>query len=152
VPVPGPSAVLAALVTAGLPTDKFLFLGFPPRKPGPRRRLFESVRSLPFTLVLYESPLRAGETLADLAAARGAGRRACGARERPRPPEESVRDDRGARAARYAAQRPLGEVTLVVAGAAETAADAEIDDVEIIARARRMVDEGGSVRDAARAL
>ena len=71
VPIPGPSAVLAALVGAGLPTDRFLFLGFPPRKPGARRRLFESVRSLPYTLVLYESPLRAGATLADLAAVLG---------------------------------------------------------------------------------
>ncbi len=67
VPVPGPSALLAALVAAGLPTDKFLFLGFPPRKTGPRRLLFESVRSLGFTLVLYESPLRVGATLGDLA-------------------------------------------------------------------------------------
>src|SRR5207244_12891166 len=47
VPIPGPSAVLAALVGAGLPTDRFLCLGFPPRKPGARRRLFESVRALP---------------------------------------------------------------------------------------------------------
>ena len=66
VPVPGPSAVMAALVGAGLPTDRFLFLGFPPRKSGARRRLFESVRALPFTLVFYESPLRAAATLADL--------------------------------------------------------------------------------------
>jgi 16S rRNA (cytidine1402-2'-O)-methyltransferase len=151
VPVPGPSALLAALVAAGLPTDKFLFLGFPPRKPGPRRRLFESVRSLPFTLVLYESPLRAGETLTELAAALGAGRRACVARELTKPHEEIVRADLGALAARYAAERPLGEVTLVVAGAVDTAG-AEIDDGEIIARARQMVEQGGSVRDAARTL
>src|SRR4029077_9725095 len=81
VPVPGPSAVLAALVGAGLPTDRFLFLGFPPRKSGARRRLFESVRSLPYTLVLYESPLRAAATLADLPAVLGPERRACLARE-----------------------------------------------------------------------
>ena len=70
VPVPGPSAILAALMAAGLPTDRFLFLGFPPRKPGARRRLFEGVRTLPYTLVLYESPLRAGGH------AGGSGRRA----------------------------------------------------------------------------
>jgi 16S rRNA (cytidine1402-2'-O)-methyltransferase len=147
--VPGPSALLAALVAAGLPTDKFLFLGFPPRKPGPRRRLFESVRPLPFTLVLYESPLRAGATLADLAAALGAGRRACLARELTKPHEEIVRDELGALAARYAEQRPLGEVTLVIAGATGPAADEELDDEELVARARALIAAGKSTRDAA---
>jgi 16S rRNA (cytidine1402-2'-O)-methyltransferase len=149
VPVPGPSAVLAALVAAGLPTDKFLFLGFPPRKPGPRRRLFESVRALPFTLVLYESPLRAGATLADLAATLGAGRRAAVARELTKPHEEIVRDELGALAARYATQRPLGEVTLVVAGADADAAGEELDDDELLERARALIAAGRSTRDAA---
>jgi len=149
VPVPGPSALLAALVAAGLPTDKFLFLGFPPRKPGPRRRLFESVRALPFTLVFYESPLRAGATLADLAAALGAGRRAAVARELTKPHEEIVRDDLGALAARYAETRPLGEVTLVVAGADEGAADEDLDDDALVERARELIAAGKSTRDAA---
>jgi 16S rRNA (cytidine1402-2'-O)-methyltransferase len=148
VPVPGPSAVLAALVTAGLPTDKFLFLGFPPRKPGARRRLFESVRALPFTLVLYESPLRAGATLADLAAVLGAERRACLARELTKPHEEIVRDDLAALAARYAEERPLGEVTLVVAGAAGGAGE-DLDDEEVLERAQAMIAAGRSTRDAA---
>ena len=103
VPIPGPSAVLAALVGAGLPTDRFLFLGFPPRKSGARRRLFESVRALPFTLVFYESPLRAGATLADLAAVLGA--------DAPRLP--GARADQALRGAgaRHAgrARRPLRE-------------------------------------------
>jgi 16S rRNA (cytidine1402-2'-O)-methyltransferase len=152
VPVPGPSALLAALVAAGLPTDSFLFLGFPPRKPGPRRRLFESVRALPFTLVLYESPLRVGATLADLAAALGDGRRACLARELTKPHEEIVRDDLGALSARYATQRPLGEVTLVIGGAPASAAAEDVDDAELVARARHLIGEGQSTRDAARAL
>jgi 16S rRNA (cytidine1402-2'-O)-methyltransferase len=151
VPVPGPSAVLAALVAAGLPTDKFLFLGFPPRKSGPRRRLFESVRALPFTLVLYESPLRAAATLADLAATLGAGRRACLARELTKPHEEIVRDDLGTLAARYAGQRPLGEVTLVVAGAAADAVE-DLDDDALVERARHLIAGGQSTRDAAREL
>jgi 16S rRNA (cytidine1402-2'-O)-methyltransferase len=54
VPVPGPAAVLAALVGSGLPPDRFLFHGFPPRKSSPRRRLFESLKALPATLVFYE--------------------------------------------------------------------------------------------------
>jgi len=151
VPVPGPSALLAALVAAGLPTDKFLFLGFPPRKQGPRRRLFESVRALPFTLVLYESPMRVGATLADLAATVGAARRACVARELTKPYEELVRDDLGALAARYATDRPLGEVTLVVEGAAGSAAE-DIDDADLLERARLLIAQGQSTRDTAREL
>ncbi|HEY7374770.1 MAG TPA: 16S rRNA (cytidine(1402)-2'-O)-methyltransferase [Polyangia bacterium] len=149
VPVPGPSALLAALVAAGLPTDKFLFLGFPPRKPGPRRRLFESVRALPFTLVFYESPLRTGATLADLAATLGDGRRAAVARELTKPHEEIVRDALGALAARYASDRPLGEVTLVVEGADEDAAPEDLDDDALADRARALIAEGKSTRDAA---
>jgi len=135
VPVPGPSAVLAALVGAGLPTDRFLFLGFPPRKPGARRRLFESVRALPFTLVLYESPLRAGETLADLAAVLGGPRAACLARELTKPYEEFVRGTLTDLAARYEKDRPLGEVTLVVAGGARAPAmDPPAAAAEVAAR------------------
>jgi 16S rRNA (cytidine1402-2'-O)-methyltransferase len=151
VPVPGPSAVLAALVGAGLPTDRFLFLGFPPRKSGARRRLFESVRALPFTLIFYESPLRTGATLVDLAAVLGDERRACVARELTKPYEEFVRDRLEALAARYAEARPLGEVTLVVAGA-EGDGEMALDDDEIRRRAAAMVSKGRSASDAAREL
>jgi 16S rRNA (cytidine1402-2'-O)-methyltransferase len=152
VPVPGPSAALAALVAAGLPTDRFLFLGFPPRKPGPRRRLFESVRSLPFTLVLYESPLRAAATLADLAAVLGAGRRACLARELTKEHEELVRDELGPLAARYAEARPLGEVTLVVAGAPTDEPDEAWDDDRIREEAQTLRAQGLSASDTAHKL
>jgi 16S rRNA (cytidine1402-2'-O)-methyltransferase len=152
VPVPGPSAVLAALVAAGLPTDRFLFLGFPPRRPGARRRLFESVRLLPFTLVLYESPLRAAATLADLADVLGRDRRACVARELTKPHEELVRDGLAALAARYETARPLGEVTLVVAGADAGAPDEAWDDAAVVREAAELRERGVSVRDAAREL
>jgi len=152
VPIPGPSAVLAALVGAGLPTDRFLFLGFPPRKSGARRRLFESVRTLPATLVCYESPLRTAATLADMAEVLGAGRRACVARELTKPHEEFVRDTLGALAARYREARPLGEVTLVVAGADSDAPAEELDDDEIVARGRALIADGQSPGDAARAI
>jgi 16S rRNA (cytidine1402-2'-O)-methyltransferase len=147
VPVPGPSAVLAALVGAGLPTDRFLFLGFPPRKPGARRRLFESVRPLPFTLVLYESPVRTAATLADLGAVLGGARAACVARELTKPYEEFVRGSLTVLAARYEEQRPLGEVTLVVAGA-EEGATAEVSDEDLVARAAALIAAGRSARDA----
>jgi 16S rRNA (cytidine1402-2'-O)-methyltransferase len=142
--------VLSALVGAGLPTDRFVFLGFPPRKSGARRRLFQGVRALPFTLVLYESPLRTGATLEDLVAVLGADRRACVARELTKPYEEFVRDTLGALAERYRETRPLGEVTLVVAGAADGAgAEEPLDDEELTARAAELLAKGVTSRDAA---
>jgi 16S rRNA (cytidine1402-2'-O)-methyltransferase len=117
IPVPGPSALLAALVASGLPPDRFFFAGFPPRKRGPRRALFEGLKSLPATLIFYESPHRVPETLADLEAVLGAERPACLARELTKTHEEIVRDSLGALASRYRDHRPLGEVTLVVGGA-----------------------------------
>ena len=152
VPIPGPSAVLAALVAAGLPTDRFVFLGFPPRKSGARRRLFQGVRALPFTLVLYESPLRTGATLEDLAAVLGADRRACVARELTKPYEEFVRDTLGALTDRYRETRPLGEVTLVVAGAPDGAVDEPLDDEELGARAEELLARGATARDVADTL
>ncbi|HEY4394302.1 MAG TPA: 16S rRNA (cytidine(1402)-2'-O)-methyltransferase [Polyangia bacterium] len=152
VPIPGPSAVLAALVGAGLPTDRFLFLGFPPRKSGARRRLFESVRLLPYTIVLYESPLRTGATLADLAAVLGGTRRACVARELTKPYEELVRASLAELAAKYETDRPLGEVTLVVEGAPADAPAEELDDAEILARAQELIADGRSTGDVARTL
>jgi 16S rRNA (cytidine1402-2'-O)-methyltransferase len=152
VPVPGPSAVLAALVGSGLPPDRFLFHGFPPRKSGGRRRLFESLRELPATLVFYESPMRTAATLADLAATLGPQRRACVARELTKPHEELVRDTLGALAARYADARPLGEVTLVVEGASAQALVDEWDDEALAEKATELLGRGLSARDAAREL
>jgi 16S rRNA (cytidine1402-2'-O)-methyltransferase len=149
VPVPGPSAALTALVGSGLPPDRFLFHGFPPRKSGARRRLFESLRALPATLVFYESPLRTAATLADLAATLGPGRRACVARELTKEHEELVRDTLGALAARYADDRPLGEVTLVVEGAPADGAAEEWDDEAIAEKAADLLARGLTARDAA---
>ena len=149
VPVPGPSAVLAALVASGLASDRFLFLGFPPRKPGARRALLQEIRRLPATLVFYESPHRTGETLADLAAVLGSERPACVARELTKTHEELVRASLGELCARYAEERPLGEITLVVAGfpvvvTSEAAADPELGE-----RAGRLLAAGYSARDVA---
>ncbi len=152
VPIPGPSAVLAALVGAGLPTDRFLFLGFPPRKPGARRRLFSNVRTLPYTLVLYESPLRAAATLADLAAVLGAARRACLARELTKPHEELVRASLASLAEKYATDRPLGEVTLVVEGAPDNTPEEDLSEADILERAQELIAGGQSTGDAARRL
>ena len=147
VPVPGPSAVLAALVASGLPTDRFFFLGFPPRKPGARRSAFEAVARLPATLVIYESPHRVGETLADLAAALGPDRRACVARELTKTHEEFIRASLGDLAARYASERPLGEVTLVVGPGPEPEPDETAADPELRSRAARLLAAGYSARE-----
>jgi 16S rRNA (cytidine1402-2'-O)-methyltransferase len=151
-PIPGPSALLAALVASGLPPDRFTFLGFPPRRRGPRRRLLESVRDSPFTLVFYESPLRAAETLEDMAAVLGAGRAACLARELTKTHEEIVRGNVGELAARYRSSRPLGEVTLVVAGnPAGERADA-LSDEELAEEAAALLATNLSPRDVAHQL
>ncbi len=81
VPIPGPNAAICALSAAGLPSDRFLFLGFPPRTQSRRRAWLEAVAAEPGTLILYESPQRVLETLADLQAVFGAGRRLVIARE-----------------------------------------------------------------------
>jgi 16S rRNA (cytidine1402-2'-O)-methyltransferase len=149
VPVPGASALLAALVGAGLPTDRFLFLGFPPRKSGARRAQLLAVKDLAATLVLYESPHRTGETLEDLAATLGPDRAACVARELTKEHEEFVRAPLGELAARYRETRPLGEVTLVVAGAPAPDAEGAAADPELTRRAQALLAAGYRTRDIA---
>jgi 16S rRNA (cytidine1402-2'-O)-methyltransferase len=149
VPVPGPSALLLALIGSGLPPDRFLFAGFPPRKPGPRRALFSTLRALPATLIFYESPHRVAATLADLRDALG-DRPACVARELTKTHEEFVRGTLVTLAERYAADRPLGEITLVVAGAPEGPSAESDDDLRV--RAASLLAAGQSARDVAQQL
>jgi 16S rRNA (cytidine1402-2'-O)-methyltransferase len=113
--VPGPSALVAALELSGLPTASFTFLGFPPRKPGPRRRLLRAEADRPHSLVLFESPHRLGALLADALAALG-DRRAAVAIELTKMFEEVARDWLSALAERFAAETPRGEATVVIAG------------------------------------
>jgi 16S rRNA (cytidine1402-2'-O)-methyltransferase len=149
--IPGPSAVVTALVLSGLPTDRFLFVGFPPRDAGPRLELFGSLRSEVGTLVLYEAPPRVGATLTDLVAAFGAERRACLARELTKIHEEAVRGTLGELAARYAEEQPRGECTLVIAGAsADEASAARSFDVE--AEALALLGQGLGPKDVAARL
>ncbi|MCG5056010.1 MAG: 16S rRNA (cytidine(1402)-2'-O)-methyltransferase [Myxococcales bacterium] len=149
VPVPGPSAVLAALVGSGLATDRFYFGGFLPRKPGPRREALAQLKTLPATLVFFESPMRTAETLHDMAEVFGP-REAVVARELTKTHEEFVRGALETLAARYENERPLGEITLVVAGAPEHPAVAA--DADLHARALALLSEGHSPKDAAARL
>ncbi len=115
--LPGPSAILTALVVSGLPPYPFTFLGFPPRKKGRRRRFFGSHAALPHTLVFFESPRRAAASLADAAGAFGTDRDAALARELTKLHEEVLRGTLGEVAAQVAGRAKLrGEVTVVVGG------------------------------------
>ncbi len=114
VPVPGPNAAVAALVASGLPTREFTFVGFVPKKSGQRRRLFAELLASKRTVVLYESPYRVGDALADLAALAPYARVAL-ARELTKLHEEIVRGTAAELAARYADAAPKGEVTIVFA-------------------------------------
>jgi len=113
--VPGASALLAALVQAGLPTDRFLFTGFLAPKPGERRRILQSLKAVPATLVFYEAPQRLAESLADMAEVLGA-REAVVARELTKLYEDVRRGRLSDLAAHYGRTgAPKGEVTLVIA-------------------------------------
>ena len=120
VPVPGPSAVIAALSASGLPSGRFHFLGFLPRSGPDRMAVLDEVAGLRATLVLYESARRLGETLADLESALGP-RRAVVARELTKVHEEFVRGALPELAARYRDEPPLGEVVVLVDGRTEAA-------------------------------
>jgi 16S rRNA (cytidine1402-2'-O)-methyltransferase len=115
-PIPGPNAAIAALVASGLPTRAFTFLGFLTKKSGARRKTLAALIAEGRTIVLYESPYRTGDLLADLAAV-APGARVVVARELTKVHEEFVRGTAQDLAARYAAERPKGEVTVVIAPA-----------------------------------
>ncbi|MBI5549367.1 MAG: 16S rRNA (cytidine(1402)-2'-O)-methyltransferase [Deltaproteobacteria bacterium] len=150
VPIPGPSAVVAALSASGLPSDRFFFAGFLPRKGTGRERALSQLKRLDATLVLYESPERLVETLRDLAEAFG-DRRACVARELTKIHEELVRGRLGELAARFEGE-VRGEITLVVEGAAEEASVAAGDDAILAEAARRLAAGEGSVKEIAREI
>ncbi len=113
--IPGASAVEPALLSSGLPTSSFTFKGFPPRKPGARRRYLAMESQLPHTLVLYESPFRLGSLLADALEVLG-DRRAAVCIELTKQFERITRGSLSELAARFKGQPPKGEVTVVIAG------------------------------------
>lgn len=147
--LPGASAVLSALAVAGLPTDRFLFMGFLPPKSGARRTQLAEVATLRATLVVYESPRRLADFLADAAAALP-GRQAVVCRELTKLFEETVAGELGELATRYAAMEPpKGEVVVAIAPPAADAGawtDAAIDAALLDALV------GHSVKDAAAAV
>jgi 16S rRNA (cytidine1402-2'-O)-methyltransferase len=128
VTIPGPCAAIAALTLAGLPTDRFLYLGFLPPKAQARANAIAEVAGVRATLVLYESGPRLGVTLAALAAGLG-DREAAVTREITKRFEEAVTGTLSFLAARYADSPPKGEIVIVVAppGEPEAASEADAD-------------------------
>ena len=118
--VPGPSAVLTALALSGLPADRFCFEGFLPRKGGERRRRLAALAAEERTMVLFEAPHRLADFLRDAAAALGADRPAAVCRELTKTYEE-VRRGSLAELAEWASGTVLGEITVVIGGAAPIA-------------------------------
>ncbi len=117
VPVPGPSAILAALSVSGLPTDRFSFEGFVPKKAGVRRRLIQRLAQRPETLIFYESPRRVVDLVHEMIDILG-DREAMIAREMTKPYEEFIRGHLGEIAAELSARPTIrGEITIIVAGA-----------------------------------
>lgn len=148
-PIPGASALLAALVAAGIAADRFTFFGFLERKGRTRGAEIESLRTLEHTAVVYESPNRVAATLRDLAGAGLAGRRAVVGRELTKQFEE-LRRGTVEELARYYEDAPVrGEVVIVIEGGEMRQA---ASDEELRARAGELRAGGASARDIAAAL
>ena len=149
IPVPGASAMLAALVASGLPSDAFLFAGFPPTKTEARRRRFEDVARVPGSLVFYESPHRLADFLADAVAVFGADRPAAVARELTKTFEETVRGSLAELAGIFAERTVKGEIVVVIGPPPEEAAsEADVDAMLRAALARQA--PGKAVAEVAR--
>lgn len=118
-PIPGPSAPIAALAASGLPTDSFLYLGYPPRRRAERRKSFEAVAGQPYTLIWLESPHRLHATLKDMQAVFGE-RQVAVAAEITKLYERFFRGDLGEAAELYTQEPARGEFTIVLAGAPQS--------------------------------
>lgn len=146
-PIPGPSAVTAAVAASGLPSRRFYYLGFLPKAAGPRRRALAAVASVPDTLVIFESPHRTPATLEDILTTLG-DRRVAVCRELTKVHETILRGT-VSQVLDALGSDVRGEVTLVVEGARESDREAAFDLDEAVARLKA---RGMSAREAAAAL
>lgn len=141
--IPGPSAVVTALAVSGLPTDRFTFEGFLPRKPAERRSALAALATEPRTMVFFESPSRLAATLVDMAGAFGASRRAAVCRELTKLYEE-VRRGGLSELAEWAAEGVKGEIVVVISGAEPRAVSPE----DALAQVQALVAAGTRLKDA----
>lgn len=142
--IPGPTAVVAALTLSGLPVHSFTFRGFPPRKPGPRRRFLEADLRSPHTLVFYESPHRLADFLRDALDVYG-DRDAAVANDLTKLFERVDRGRLSELLARFRETEARGEYTVVIAGAAEEPDAARMERAEKKRRYREMSRRGDAV-------
>ncbi len=149
VPIPGPSAVATALSAAGLPGNRYLFLGFLPRKGGERTRLLERAAGEEWSVVLFEAPTRVAVLLSDLAKVAGPARRAVVARELTKVHEELRSGTLADLADYYSNLPPRGEVTVVVEGTGAPPAMPDRTE-EAMERASSLLAGGMSRREVAR--
>jgi 16S rRNA (cytidine1402-2'-O)-methyltransferase len=147
--VPGPSAVTTALAVSGLPVDRFCFEGFLPRRSGERRSVLAALADERRTMVFFESPHRLADALLDAAAALGDDREAAVCRELTKTYEE-IRRGPLTELAAWAADGVRGEITLVVAGAAERVE--ELDAAQLAAAVAAEEAAGATRKDAIRAV
>lgn len=141
--IPGPSAVLSALAVSGLPTDRFTFEGFLPRKQGDRRKMFASLAREPRTMVFFESPHRILESLQDAVLELGAERAATVSRELTKKFEHTERGSLE-HLVEWARTEPKGEMVLVVAGAVAEAVKTE----DLVEQVLALTAEGAGLKDA----
>src|SRR5579863_9092239 len=132
IPIPGPSALLAALSASGLPNEEFLFVGFLPARSGERRRALERLRIEERTIVLYEAPHRITECVADAREVLG-DRPACLAREVTKLHEEFRRGRLSELAASLAERPAKGEITLLIGAQDSSAGQSSVDSMQSLA-------------------
>jgi 16S rRNA (cytidine1402-2'-O)-methyltransferase len=149
-PLPGASAVITALVGSGLPSDGFVFAGFPPKKNKARGDFLAALADEPRTLIFYESPHRLTDLLAALRDTLGE-REICVARELSKVYEEFRRGEVSAVLAHYTATPPRGEIVVLVRGA-QPAEPVEWDEAQVRAAVRARIEAGEPLSSAAKAV
>ena len=141
--IPGPSAVITALAVSGLPTDRFTFEGFVPRKSGDRKRMFGQLLAERRTMVFFEAPHRIHESLVDALEVFGRDRQATVSRELTKKFEETIRG-RLSELVDWASEEHKGEMVLVIAGAVSEESDA----VDLVAEVHQLTTSGLGMKQA----
>ncbi|MDQ7027405.1 MAG: 16S rRNA (cytidine(1402)-2'-O)-methyltransferase [Anaerolineae bacterium] len=149
VPIPGASAIITALVASGMATDSFVYLGFLPKKQNARRNLLQSLKNEKRTIVAYESPHRAADTLALVASIMGDERSVCVAREMTKLFEQFWRGTALDATQHFSAENPKGEITLIIGG---SPTNGQWDKAQVQAELQKKLDEGESLSRAAKAI
>ncbi|PYO86653.1 MAG: 16S rRNA (cytidine(1402)-2'-O)-methyltransferase [Gemmatimonadetes bacterium] len=150
VTIPGPTAVAASLAVCGIPADRYLFLGFLPRKGSDRRRLLSTAAASEWTVVMFEAPNRVTQLLADLAEVCGPERQAAVSRELTKVFEETRAGTLQELSAHYAEAPVRGEVTVVLSGTGKQRVEEPPPDAG--ERAKALLAEGLSRKDVAHRL